>query len=332
MARRASIETVVRLLNVVAVKIPEQEAEWFHHLGEVMAERDLPRLSGRGTRSPTTKLAYSHVQATFDPDLYRLNVLASRFGLVCLTESQQEMNREQLTALAAATEEAADRLNEEKPELRWTAVVAPAGRSAGGDAIALSSRASIGGIEIKPHGEPYLDYLPPLEPHLSAWALDRIWPARVEGGEKGYDDRVVARGATVSLHQLCGVLSVASDCEWVLRDMPRPARWEPAVIPTRHPLLGEEGIIQVESGLSPQEVTIPDWCEDGWNRLAGDERLRSALATYQEGLSLQTRHPSFALIAFVACIEAVAHIIHPGPGARRRFVSTLETTFGGSSS
>ncbi len=39
--------------------------------------------------------------------------------------------------------------------------------------------------------------------------------------------------------------------------------------------------------------------------------LESALATFQEGLSLQENHPSMALVAFVAAIEAVGQIDNP---------------------
>jgi hypothetical protein len=56
-------------------------------------------------------------------------------------------------------------------------------------------------------------------------------------------------------------------------------------------------------------VTVPEWAADAWRRLEKRPRLADAVVAHHEGLRAQVHHPSLALVAFIASVEAVANLL-----------------------
>lgn len=52
-----------------------------------------------------------------------------------------------------------------------------------------------------------------------------------------------------------------------------------------------------------------NWMSEAWQRVESDERISALLAAYNEGLAMEVEHPSFALIAFVSCIERIGSLL-----------------------
>jgi hypothetical protein len=55
--------------------------------------------------------------------------------------------------------------------------------------------------------------------------------------------------------------------------------------------------------------TIPNWASAAFEYMNNRTQLGHAVAIHHEGLRAQLEHPSFALIAFIASIEAVANLL-----------------------
>jgi hypothetical protein len=98
----------------------------------------------------------------------------------------------------------------------------------------------------------------------------------------------------------------------------------------------EERTLQQPPGSMSGAVSV---IENSWEKLEGGkpekrELLRGALLMFHEGLLLRDEHPSMALVAFVAAIEAVGQIENPPDppcsqcgfkkGAHRAFKSALK--------
>lgn len=107
--------------------------------------------------------------------------------------------------------------------------------------------------------------------------------------------------AAKELHRLRGLLALAWDKNWTVRDFPRPEELPlPEWLGPRPASHGPE-----DDNLEVISVRIPDWLEGAWYRLEEDLVLVSALSAHLEGVAIQDWHPSFALIAYVASIEAI---------------------------
>ncbi len=57
---------------------------------------------------------------------------------------------------------------------------------------------------------------------------------------------------------------------------------------------------------------MPDWIGSAWDAAATKQLASDALSAYYEGLLLKDDHPSVALLASVAAIEAVGQTLLPG--------------------
>ncbi len=110
------------------------------------------------------------------------------------------------------------------------------------------------------------------------------------------------------LRTLCGLLSIAWDSPFIVRDAARPSQLDslyfehpPWMVPPIE-LFGEEW----PRKLPGDPVQAPEWINRAWDALRDDPHLLGALDVYLEGLYMERRHPSMATVAMTACIESIA--------------------------
>lgn len=201
---------------------------------------------------------------------------------------------------------AAKRLNRRLEHFSWWAAIGPSpiGPSHGKYPI-LASSSSVGPLRLYP-AEPMFE-----EPIASDEILHkgffRSWLIQVEGEAEGFSWNHTKQSVFRDLHRLCGLASIAWSHPWTLRIMPKHPNPNPPACPDKR-LIGP--VPKPRLSVEPNKMLhTPNWFNTAWNLLNQYPALDSALHSYFEGLNLRRKHPSFAMIAFVGCIEAIGQII-----------------------
>ena len=215
-----------------------------------------------------------------------------------LIKSETSIPEKELESWLLGIKTAGNRIGHGHKTFSWAAVIGPSPGSESGSQ-SLDAAVSVGPFLLRPAGVLFAEYTEPPAPSLLAHRTFWSWPVIVEGKSRGYNWEVARRAATIDLHRLCGLLSVAWDRLWVLRDLPLPSEPGIKTIPKQ-----EEPQIN-ESQIETTVTTLPYWIESAWKLIQEDPVLLDAINAYQEGLKLHPDHPSFALIAHVASIEAI---------------------------
>lgn len=213
----------------------------------------------------------------------------------------------------------------------WSALVGPPSPRIGGMEATLAETCTVGPFVLLPEPRPLHETWPSRPPSLGGRSVASSWLIGVEGKSSGYNWQVAGKRAAFDVQRLCTLLSVVGAGTMVVRDAPAPMEWGRRAVPEKDPWAG--GQPTAESS-TPRIWAPPEWLPDAWNRIESTPWLAHALSAHHEGLRAQHEHPSLALVAFIAAIEAISNRIwieHQCEtcGARRmiaaRFRATLET-------
>ena len=185
----------------------------------------------------------------------------------------------------------------------WNAVIGPSPGMEQGNHW-LEGPTTVALLQLRPGGDVFPEYRDPPIPSLTGRNIFWSWPIIVDGESKAYDREVAVKSAVVKLHKLCGLLSLAWDRCWIVRQFPNIA--EPGTATIQKPDSPDVNDTQIDR--SP--VSIPLWMETAWKSVDNDGVLMSALNGFYEGLKLQHHHPSFALVSYVASIETLGSKLH----------------------
>jgi hypothetical protein len=197
----------------------------------------------------------------------------------------------------------------------WRAAIGPA---TGQDPIGqlLDHECEALGLRLRP-GTPVYEEIDDLAipPRLgTGGSLYWSWPVYVDGVSEGFNWQPYAlKEASERLHQLCLLLSVAWDSCWTVREAPVPTITPDVPIavpagPGSSAALGG-GPPTDEDELAHHPVSLPAWLSAGANCLATRPQVGDAGAVFHQGLLLESRAPSMALIAYVACIERLGEAL-----------------------
>jgi hypothetical protein len=221
----------------------------------------------------------------------------------------------------------------------WTAILGPDVRAWSNPHQRLVDAGSVGTVHLEPGGIRMMETLPiRTPPQLQAYQDVWSYPIRVRGTvdlhpaeireplpaqERGQEP--VSRHGTFALHRLRGILALAWDGNWLVRDFPR-IREVP--IPQH---IGRAQYAPRDNSSTTWEdlpVTVPEWGTTAWSRLEEDPVLDAALRAYLEALSIQDEHPSLALVAFVTVFEVIGQKLdEPERCATCRQVTLATTRF-----
>jgi len=279
--------------------------EWYQYLCEAL--RTLVPVGGFSLRSQqaTDTLPLPHY--VFDPGSGALRSRLILFplqggGIFVAVEGDGSPSDDRITPWVMAILIARDRLGQGHKAFAWSAAIGPAASSEAHNS-ALEEAAVVQGLFLRDGGVLMQESRPARPPNVHAWGIHQSWPIVVNGTNVGYNWHVASLTATHDLYRLCALLSVAWKQCWVLREGPRPDEWGTVVIPEQVPW--QVSAFPRDDVPQRQPLRVPTWLASAWSALDRDSKLVDALAAYFEGLQPQEDHPSFALIASVASIEAI---------------------------
>ena len=122
----------------------------------------------------------------------------------------------------------------------------------------------------------------------------------------GYAWPAASKKVAFDLYRVCSLLSVALDVCAVVRESPAPRPWGIRKAPPRLSWQKERDLPVASETPSAVQV-FPADLASAWNEMTRRPWLAHAVGSYHEGLLTDSPHPSLALVAYVAAIEAVAN-------------------------
>jgi hypothetical protein len=290
----------------------EQADEWMHRVSDCMGETGDFLVAGR-KYDDTTKpfIEVTGVRRSGAPLDTRLVIIPHETGaLIGVAGKTEELDEAAAEVWVQAARCATLRLGTPGTEYQWTAVIAPPAIRITGAEPAIDGEANVGGFRLVPSELPLHEMMPPQLPSFSSAGSGISWPIRVEARHTGYNWEAALQKAAFDLHRLCALLSIAlSEC-LVVRETPAPVARGVRRAPSR--LWWHQWTEDIDTTTSSERrnvKTMPDWVPAAWQEMNNRPQLGHAVAVHHEGLRAQYEHPSLALIAFVASVEAVANLL-----------------------
>lgn len=173
---------------------------------------------------------------------------------------------------------------------------------------------SLGDVRLVPGGQLFVEY-----DRSEPLALDGImehesWPILVEGTTPALVHLEHDVATATRVVRAAVLLSVAWKEPWVVRSAPFRSQAKPPKVPESwRPPPGEIfdpplalRLIEDDPDAYPAK-RLPSWMGDAWSLVEQDARIWNAALAWHEGLVLQSRHPSFAVVAYVSAVEALSH-------------------------
>jgi hypothetical protein len=290
----------------------KQGDEWVHRVSECMAETDGFSVTGHkydDTTRPFIEFTGARRSgATLDT---RLVIIPREAGVfIAVASKAEELDEAAADAWAQAARCATLRLGASATEYHWTAIIAPPAIRITGAEPPIEGEANVGVFRLVSTGQPLHERMPPQLPSFSSTGSGVSWPILVEARHTGYNWAAALQKAAFDLHRLCALLSlVLGEC-LVVREAPAPVTDGVRRAPNRVWWQHWPEDFDASTAPEPRNVkTIPDWVSSAWQQMNNRPQLGHAVAVHHEGLRVQFEHPSLALIAFVASIEAVANLL-----------------------
>jgi hypothetical protein len=290
----------------------KQGDEWVHRVSECMVETGGFSVTGH-KYDDTTKpfIEFTGAYRSGTPLDTRLVIIPLGEGVfIGVAGKTQELDEAAAEAWVQAARCATSRLATPGTEYHWTAVIGPPAIRITGLEPAIDREANVGGFRLVSTGQPLLERMPPQLPSFSSAGSGISWPILVEARHTGYNWEAASQKAAFDLHRLCALLSlVLGDC-LVVREAPMPVADGVRKAPSR--LWWQHWHDDVDASTTPEPrnvKVIPDWAAAAWQQMNSRPQLGHAVAVHHEALRAQFEHPSLALVAFIASIEAVANLL-----------------------
>jgi hypothetical protein len=191
----------------------------------------------------------------------------------------------------------------------WNALIGHPSHTAGqARLVHLVKACRLGQLYLRPAEVALLEPVA-MRDSLSAVIARLTRPIRVRGVSPGYSWEVAQLHAARELRTVCALLSVAWDCEIALREPAVPTSAGLPLVAT--PWYNPPPEVETDIHSWPGEPRLlPGWVRSGWDAAHRKDWLRSALDAYLEGVYVESRHPSLAVVAYTASIETIASRVY----------------------
>lgn len=295
----------IRELGVQSLTDPSRGDEWFVRLGECASSKG-GQVTGHLRDATTGPFIEVRGQASRrEASDTRLLIVHLDQSLALFAGGRDEAPDEDVIAFwLDAAKCAGTRLGLEGEPVRWSALVGPPIPRVAGFETTLADTVRIGPFALTPESRPLRESWPSRPPSINSRTLASTWFIGVEGNSKGYNWQVAGKAAALDLQKLSSLLSVTGAGPTVVREAPAPLDWGRRTVPNTNPWEPQD---VSGDAPAPRAWTPPTWLGDAWNRLESTPWLAHALAAHHEGLVARYDHPSLALIAFIAAIEAISN-------------------------
>ena len=302
-------------LGMYPIVWPQQGDEWLHRFGIAVNEVS-PGVVVSGTKYDSTTGPFIEISLTIDgiPSESHVLVGPTQDGAAVLIAGPGEPEASVAEQIARSARLATEGLGDIGAEHEWTAIVGHSADRIGGMEKRLTAPGQVGPLAIASSGVAFVS--PGREqPSMSGWSVHRSTPMIVSGRSRGYSWQAASLTAARELRTLCGLLSVAWDCDLEVLEGAAPLEWGARRVPDRPPWYAEpSGLVEPAPEEAPGDpVAVPEWMDGAWRRVAASAQLTAAVDAYLEGSYAAQRHPSLAVVAYTSSVETIADLLYKGP-------------------
>lgn len=226
-------------------------------------------------------------------------------------------NHRILSVLRDAIEHANRSAGRKTENFTWTAGLVQAPH-AEHRSVRLSSSIRIGGLTLAPDDTVFSDVVYPGRAFDGNYRVHRSHPIRVTGRTPASSWSAASVTAERTLRNLCGLLALNWAPPYELATSAVNVR--DGVPPTRTTRAGITLVTSKDAFIDVWEEHPPlKYGDEPWTRLNETRALQHAVDAYLEARYIEERHKAFALVAYVASIEAIANIQFDRP--RNEFIT-----------
>jgi len=323
----------------LAIDYAKEAERWVDLVADEIKKHDTA-VNGHGLRAvaPTATLPHWHWQLTINTmdehnvqqelDLPKLLIIPdgnTPSGIYLLLGSKRSISQQEIVLWTRAISEAEVALKGQKVQtFTWQAAIAQLRERGGQQHYSLKSKTKVDQLILTSGRVPYMWHDSSTNPHFNSSAFNYSFPIIIEGTATGLDWQEASKQASRDLNKLTGLISVAWQSTWKVIQSPIPNSPQPLKIPLASP--GMPNMSARYMSIPRKRRVIPSWLPKAFKNIDGDVATHDALHMYHEGLLIELEHPSFALLANVASIEAIGRkLLGRKAGNKRRFIAGLCT-------
>ncbi|MFE9678709.1 hypothetical protein ACFYO5_32130 [Streptomyces sp. NPDC006259] len=191
---------------------------------------------------------------------------------------------------------------------KWSAVISEAISPYGDQPKRLPRKLSLSRMKLSSTERYFWQLGPTPLPSANSWTSRPSIPILIRGVSTGYDWMHAQRSAAEELGSLVSFLSAIWDTTIELQESPAPLEWGERQLPDQAGWMRamEPGMMEAPNIEDLDFLEIPDWIHDAWTTMNRRARIKAAVSIYMEALRVEVRHPSLALVAFVAAVESIS--------------------------
>ena len=319
----------------LAIDYAKEAERWLYFVVEELKKQGVDVI-GHGLRNcgPSASLPFEHWRVNLNgvnnqpvdmPNLLLAPGGTIANGIYLLLGSTKAISDKQIALWTNAINDANKDLKDQKTQnFSWQAAIGQLGERGGEQHYSLRTKAFVGGLTLR---SGRILYSWPTTANVSRFngtSFNLTYPIIVEGIATGLDWQEASKQASRELNKIVSLLSVAWYSTWKVIQSPLPMGDTPLEVPTNG--FGGPRIRRIPIPNFRRRRTIPKWLNAAFKSLDGDAAITNAMNMYHEGLLMEQEHPSFALLAHVASIEAVGRkLLGTNSGTKRRFAAGLRT-------
>ncbi|MGX1250209.1 hypothetical protein RKD48_002720 [Streptomyces ambofaciens] len=224
--------------------------------------------------------------------------------LACGTERADE---ELVSGFRAALKSAMEEIRKPARAQKWSAIIGEAPSVFQGNPQRISESFALDGVKLSSTERHFWQPGVSASPSVSSLSLHSSIPILVRGTSVGYDwAHNAQRDAAETLGVLVAFLSVIWNIHVDVEEGPAPLELGERQLPDRHPGMKGFDLGALAESNTVGNLIVPEWINDAWLLTKRRSKIKSSVSMYMEGVRVEDRHPSLALVAYVAAVESIS--------------------------
>lgn len=225
-------------------------------------------------------------------------------AFACGTESA---SKGLVSGFCAALESATKEIHKPARAHKWSAIIGEAPSIFQGNPQRISKEISLGGLKLSSTELQFWQPGVSASPSVSSRSLHSSIPILVRGTSVGHDwAHTAKREAAETLGFLVAFLSIVWNIHVDVEEGPAPLESGELRLPDQHPALKGLDLSALTKSSMSGNLEFPEWINDAWVLTKRRSKIKSSVSMYMEGLRVEDRHPSLALVAYVSAVESIS--------------------------
>ncbi|MFF7142742.1 hypothetical protein ACFZB5_16085 [Streptomyces nodosus] len=281
--------------------------EWISRIAEYMTEHHGITGHQMGAHGSFIRVTVSVDRRGGNADTCLILIPLPEEKVVVLACGMECADERLISEFRAALKSAKEEICKPAKPHKWSAIIGEAPSVFQGNPQQISEGFSLDGLKLSSTERYFWQPGVSASPTVSSFHLHSSIPILVRGTSVGYDwAHTAKRDAAERLGLLVAFLSVVWNIHLDVEEGPVPLELGEVRLPDRHPGLKEFDLLPVLESSTVGNLAVPEWLSGAWLMTKRRSKIKSSVLMYMEGLRVEDRHPSLALVAYVSAVESVS--------------------------